>query len=115
MKLDNIFEIIVILLLILIVLCIVIRVRKLSNINEISEHFSDIIEHLSPEDAPISSNTPKNSLQEGTAINSTLIDHSNKIQELQTDVNSMKNNIHLNTEYIDTIKEEVALLEKDLK
>ena len=78
MNADNIFEIIIILLLILIVLCIVIRVRKLSNINEVSENFSGIIEHLSKDEIAIADEI-KNNKDDINEINSKLGSMSNKI------------------------------------
>ena len=84
MNADNIFEIIIILLLILIVLCIVIRVRRLSNINEVSEHFSDIIEHLSTDEIAIASEI-KNNTKSINKINSKLTSINNKVANTSSD------------------------------
>ena len=62
----------------MIVLCIVIRVRRLSNINEVSEHFSDIIEHLSTDEIAIAGEI-KNNKDDINEINSKLGSMSNKI------------------------------------
>jgi len=84
MNADNIFEIIIILLLILIVLCIVIRVRRLSNINEVSEHFSDIIEHLSTDEIAIAGEI-KNNTNDIKEINNKLGTITSKVDNSSSD------------------------------
>ena len=122
MNADNIFEIIIILLLILIILCIVIRVRRLSHINEVSEHFDGIIEYLSTEDIAIAGEIKNNTNEinqlkakldkmtnkidssstntllqtqrnKDTALSTTLTQYGNQIQEQNNQIMNLKSNV----------------------
>jgi predicted nucleic acid-binding Zn-ribbon protein len=146
MDLDNIFEIKIILLLVLMILCIVIRLRKLSNMNEVGEHFNSIIEHLDEEEIihvdeeniqqiveqdtrQLDTNTTdikkieskintiaNNKTLDGlSAINTTLVHHTDQINELTTDIAGVKVNVQKNTTFIDALSKEINKFEKEVQ